>query len=53
MIITISDGIKSHDYYDVPNKVAKALITLLDECGNQETQIITAESEPQERNYKE
>lgn len=45
MIITISDGIKSHDYYNVPNKVAKAIIILLEECGNSETEIITAESE--------
>lgn len=47
MTITISDENKSHNYYEVPNKVAKALITLLEECGNSETEIIVAESEEQ------
>lgn len=45
MTIIISDGQKNHEYYDVPAKVAKAVITLLNECGNDETEIITAESE--------
>ena len=48
MTITISDGKISHDYYEVPNKVAKAIITLLNECGNTETEIVTAESEDKE-----
>ena len=47
MIITISDKAIKHEYYNVPNKVAKAIITLLDECGNVETEIVTAESEEQ------
>lgn len=50
MTISVSDGKKSHDYYNVPNKVAKAIIILLEECGNSETEIITAESEGGEQN---
>ena len=45
MNISISNGKTSHDFYNVPTKVAKAIITLLEECGNSETEIITAESE--------
>lgn len=45
MNISISNGKISHDFYNVPTKVAKAVITLLEECGNDETEIITAESE--------
>ena len=45
MKISISNGKTSHDFYDVPQKVAKAVITLLEECGNGETEIVTAESE--------
>lgn len=47
MVISISNEKTSHDYYNVPNKVAKAIITLLEECGNSETKIVTAESENQ------
>ena len=45
MTIIISDGKTNHEYYDIPTKVGKALITLLYECGNTETEICTAESE--------
>lgn len=45
MNISISDGKTSHDFYHVPPKIAKAIIVLLEECGNEETEIITAESE--------
>lgn len=45
MNISISNGKTSHDFYNVPPNVAKAVITLLEECGNDETEIITAESE--------
>ena len=41
----VSDDGKSHDFYDVPTKVAKAVITLLEECANIETEMISAESE--------
>lgn len=49
MNISISDGKRCHDFYNVPTKVAKAVITLLEECGNEETEIITAESEVVEK----
>lgn len=45
MNISISDGKTCHDFYKVPSKVAKAIIVLLEECGNSETEIVTAESE--------
>lgn len=47
MTISISNenGKRRHDFYNVPTKVAKAVIALLEECGNDETEIITAESE--------
>lgn len=48
MTITISNGKTNHDFYNVPTKVAKAVITLLEECGNSETEIVTAESEDEE-----
>lgn len=48
MNISISNGKISHDFYNVPPKVAKAVITLLEECGNDETEIVTAESEEKE-----
>lgn len=49
MNISISNGKTSHDFYNVPTKVAKAIIVLLEECGNEETEIITAESEVVEK----
>lgn len=48
MKIIISNGKTSHDFYNVPTKVAKAVIALLEECANDETEIITAESECEE-----
>lgn len=45
MTIIISDGKTNHEYYNVSDKVAKAVITLLNECGNDDTVIVTAESE--------
>ena len=45
MTIVISDSKTNREYYNVPEKVAKAVITLLNECGNSETKIVTAESE--------
>ena len=47
MTVIISDDKVSHEYYNVPSKVAKALLALLDECGNDETEIIVAESDPE------
>lgn len=46
--ISISNGKIIHHFYNVPPKVAKAVITLLEECGNDENEIITAESEVEE-----
>ena len=45
MDVIITDGAKRHEFYNVPPKVAKALITLLKECGNDETEIVCAEGE--------
>ena len=45
MTVTISDDKTNHEYYNVPNKVSKALIVLLDECSNDETEITRTESE--------
>lgn len=41
--ITISDA--DYEFYNVPIKVAKAVITLLHECENDESDIVSAESE--------
>lgn len=45
MKIEISDGKICHEYHEVPDKVAKAIITLLDECENDEPEIISSKSE--------
>lgn len=45
MTIVISDSKTNREYYNVPDKVAKAVITLLNECGNIDTEIVIAESE--------
>ena len=44
---TISVSIRGTDYefYSVPEKVAKAVITLLRECENEDSDICSAESE--------
>lgn len=34
-----------HEYHNVPKKLANAVITLLDECANTETDICSAERE--------
>ena len=44
MKIVISDEKLNYEYYNVPSEVAKALITILNECAN----IVTAESEDKE-----
>lgn len=41
--ITISDT--DYEFYDVPYKVAKAIITLLHECENDDSDITSAEFE--------
>ena len=45
--ITISLKCKSYEFYNVPEKIAKAVIAILDECCNPETEMISAESEEQ------
>ena len=45
MTIVISAGIKDYEFYDVPDKVGKAIITLLQECENDDSKIVSAESE--------
>lgn len=47
MIITINitKGNKDYEFYNVPEKVAKAIITLLHECEKDDSTIVSAESE--------
>ena len=45
MMINISTGTKDYEFYDVPDKVGKAIITLLQECENDNSKIVSAESE--------
>lgn len=45
MTIDISTGTKHYDFYNVPDKVGKAIISLLQECENDDSKIISAESE--------
>lgn len=45
MSINISTGTKDYEFYDVPEKVGKAIITLLYECENNDSTICSAESE--------
>ena len=45
MKIIIEDGNKYSEYYSVSNKVAKAIKTLLDECANTESEIVSAEGD--------
>ena len=43
--INISMGTKDYEFYNVPEKVAKAVITLLYECENEDSNICSAECE--------
>ena len=43
--INISIGTKDYEFYNVPEKVAKAVITLLYECENNDSKICSSESE--------
>ena len=43
--INISIGTNDYEFYNVPEKVAKAVITLLYECENDDSKICSAESE--------
>ena len=43
--INITEGIKDYEFYNVPEKVAKAIITLLHECEKDDSTIVSAISE--------
>ena len=43
--INISMGTKDYEFSNVPEKVGKAIITLLNECENEASMICSAESE--------
>jgi len=43
--INVTDGVKDFEFYDVPERVAYAIITLLHECENNDSPIISAISE--------
>ena len=43
--INISIGTKDYEFYNVPEKVGKAIVTLLYECENDDSNICSAESE--------
>lgn len=43
--INITKGSKDYEFYDVPEKVAKAIIALLEECERDDSTIVSAISE--------
>ena len=43
--INITRGINNYEFYNVPEKVAKAIITLLHECEKDDSTIVSAVSE--------
>jgi hypothetical protein len=43
--ICIPYGTTNYEYYNVPDEVIEALITILSECSNIKTKIVAAESE--------
>lgn len=45
MTINITKGTTNYEFYGVPDKIGKAIITLLDECGNDNSSIVSAQSE--------
>lgn len=49
MTINITDGQKSYEFYDVPNKVGKAIITILNEC-EKDSNICSCVSESVDKN---
>ena len=42
MWINISDGKTCYEFDNIPEKLAKAIITLLNECANDETEIVAS-----------
>lgn len=45
MTINISTETKDYEFYNIPEKVAKAIITLLHECEKDDSTIVSAISE--------
>lgn len=45
MTIVISARTTDYEFYDIPDEVGKAIITLLQECENDDSKIISAETE--------
>jgi hypothetical protein len=45
MMINILTGTKDYEFYNVPEKVGKAIITLLQECENDDSKIVSSERE--------
>lgn len=43
--INITEGIRDYEFYNIPEKVAKAIITLLHECEKDDSTIVSAISE--------
>ena len=43
--INITEGIKDYEFYNVPRKVAQAIIMLLHECEKDDSTIVSAVSE--------
>lgn len=43
--ISIAKGVKDYEFYNVPEKVATAIITLLHECEKDDSTIVSAVSE--------
>ena len=44
MTINITDGILDREFYDVPEEVAEAILTLLHECEKNDSTIVSATS---------
>lgn len=42
MWIDISDGKTCYEFDNIPEQLAKAIITLLNECANDETEIVAS-----------
>ena len=43
--ITISDGVNRHIFYNIPKRLAKAIILLLNYCANGDENIVSAVEE--------
>lgn len=50
--INITEGIRDYEFYNVPEKVAKAIITLLHECEKDDSTIVSAISEMNSKDRK-